>query len=266
MQSSQEKRKKNAFCATVRKKCEKTVFFFHVFWDTLFKVRKKKRFFLARRFAKTVSVLSRFSRQFVQSSQKIRKMSVFWVFSRTFPKKCEKTVFFTFFETICTKFAENFEKQRFLNFLRDVPPKEWENSVFSCFSRHFVQSSHKIRKNSVFWAFCATFRKKCEKTVFFSRFSRHFVLSSRKKFKNSVFFARRYAKSVRKQCSFTFFETLCTKFAENEKNQRFLRDVMQKVWENSIFSRCLRHFVQIRIKCWKTVFFSLFPKTFRKKC
>ena len=38
-------------------------------------------------------------------------------------------------------------------------------------------------------AFCTTFRKKCEKTVFFSRFSRHFVQSSHEMQKNIVFWA-----------------------------------------------------------------------------
>ena len=57
--------------------------------------------------------------------------------------------------------------------------------------------------------------------------------------KNSIFelFARCPAKSVRKQCFFTVFETLCTKFAKNAKKQRFLsflHDVLQKVWENTV--------------------------------
>ena len=72
---------------------------------------------------------------------------------------------------------------------------------------------------------------------------------------------RRSLKSVRKQCFFTFFETLCTKFAKNAKKTAFLsflRDVRQKVWENSVFSRFSRHFVQSSQKCEKTVFFLSF--------
>ena len=54
----------------------------------------------------------------------------------------------------------------------------------------------------------------------------------RKKKRFFELFARRSAKSVRKQCFLTFFETLCTKFAKKAEKQRFLsflRDVPQKV-------------------------------------
>ena len=184
---------------SVRKQC----FFFTIF-ETLCTKFAKKSVFFARRFAKSVSVLSRFSRQFVQSLQKISKNSVFWTFYATFRQKCKKTVFFHVFRDTLYKVRDKSLKTEF--FLRDVMQRVWENNVLSPFSRHFVQSSQKMRKISVF---CATLCKKCEKTVFFSRFLRHFVQSSQKKWKNSVFFARRYAKSMTKQCSFTFFKTLC---------------------------------------------------------
>ena len=124
--------------------------FFHVFRDTLYKVRKKKW-----------------------------KTAFFWA---TLCKKCEKTVFFhvfqdtlykvrrkweksAYFELFLRRSPKSVSKQRF--FLRDVMQRVWENNVLSRFSRHFVQSSQKMRKISVFWAFCSMFRKKCEKTVFF---------------------------------------------------------------------------------------------------
>ena len=174
---------------SVRKKC-----FFHVFWDTLSKFAKKA-FFFARRYAKSVSVLSRFSRHFVQSSQKSKKKkNVFWVFSATFPKNCEgNSVFHVFRDTlykVCKKCFKNSV------FLRDVMQRVWENSVLSRFSRHFVQSSQKMLKNSVFEHFGRGSAKSVRKLSFFS------------------FFLRRSAKSIRKQCFFTFFETLCTKFAK----------------------------------------------------
>ena len=159
-------RKNSVFCfffarrsaKSVKKKC-----FFHVFWDTLSKFAKKA-FFFARRYAKSVSVLSRFSRHFVQSSQKSRKKNVFWVFSATFPKNCEETVFFTFFETLCTKFAKKGLKTAFFEWLY---ARSVRKQCSFTFLRHFVQSSQKMRKISVF---CATLCKKCEKTVFFHVF------------------------------------------------------------------------------------------------
>ena len=105
-----------------------------------------------------------------------------------------------------------------------------------------------------------------------SRF-RDTLYKVRRKWEKSAFFARRYAKSVRKQCSFTFFKTLCTKFAENKQNQRILSffcDVPQNVWVNSVFSRPLRHFVQSSQKMRKTAFFELFArrsaKSVKKRC
>ena len=138
------------------------------------------------------------------------------------------------------------KKQRFLSFLRDVPQKVWENSVFYRFPKHFVQNSQKKRK-----------------TAFLE------------------LFARRSSKRVRIQCFFTFFETLCTKFAKYAKNRvfwafcakfrqqcektaffhvflNFLRDVLQNVWENSVFSRFSRQFVQSSQNMRKTEFFELF--------
>ena len=141
----------------------------------------------------------------------------------------------------------------------------WENNVISRFSRHFVQSSQKMGKISVF---CAMLCKKCEKTVFFSRCLRHFVQIRIKCWKTVffLFFLRRSAKTVRKQCFFTFFETLCTKFAKKIEKQRFLSDLMQKVWVNSVLSRFSRHFVQSSQKMRKIIVFWAFSATFPKKC
>ena len=132
------------------------------------------------------SVFSRFSRHFVQSSQDMRKKNVFWAFCAKVRKNCEKRVFFpVFWETFCTKFAKKVKEQRF--FLRDVIQKVWQNSVLSRFSRHFVQCSQKMRKISVFWAFYATFRKKCEKTVFFHVFRDTLCIVSKKCEKTAFF-------------------------------------------------------------------------------
>ena len=147
-QSSQKKR--FFFCATLCKKCECSFTFFQILCTKFAEKEKNQRFLSFFCNFRENSVLSRFSRHFVQSSQKISKISVFWAFSATFPKKCEETVFFHVFRETLKKVRKN-------------------------------------AKNIVFWAFCSMFRKKCEKTVFFSRFSKHFVQSSQKMLKNSVF-------------------------------------------------------------------------------
>ena len=162
-----------------------------------------------------------------------------------------KQCFSTFFETLSTKFAKNAEKQRFLSFLHDVLQKVWESSVFSRFSRHFVRSSQQMRKTAFFenLAWCP-------------------------------------AKSVRKECFLTFFETLCTKFAKKKTACRktafflykvrkkcektaffsFLHDVLQKMWENSVFSRFSRHFLQSSQKMPKNSVFWAFCTMSCKKC
>ena len=90
------KKKKHSFWAlstTSRNKCEKTVFF-HVFCDTLYKVRIKC------------------------------KNNVFWAFCTTFLKTCEKTVlnFFTFFATLCTKLGRAHTKSTRHESTRSPPP------------------------------------------------------------------------------------------------------------------------------------------------
>ena len=105
----------------------------------------------------------------------------------------------------------------------------------------------------------------------FFTFSRHFAQSSQKMRKKSVFefFARRSAKIVRKQCYFTFrFRDTFTKFAKNAKKQRFLRflrDVPQKVWENSVFPRFSIHFVQSSQKMQKKTAFLSFLRDVPQK-
>ena len=134
-------------------------------------------------------------------------------------------------------------------------------------------SAKSVRKLSFFTFSCDVPQKVLENSVFFPFFERHFVQSSQKKWKNSVFFARRYAKSMTKQCSFTFFKTLCTMFAENEKNQRILTfyATFHKKWEKTVFFHVFRDTLCIvSKKCEKTAFFELFArrstKSLRKQC
>ena len=189
------------------------------------------------------------------------------------------------------------KKQRFFRlFLRDVPQKVWENSVFSRLLGHFV----KVRKKKRFFL-----RDVMQKVWVFFHVFQDTLYKVRRKAEKSAFFVL-FLQLSRKQCSFTFFKTLCTKFAENEQNQRFLSffcDVPEKVWGNSVFSRFSRHFkksskkcvqhrflsflldvpqkvwensvffhvfrnslYKVRKKCWKTAFFWALSATFRKKC
>ena len=133
------------------KKCEKTVFF-HVFRDTLHKVRKN-----------------------------CEKTAFFELFARCPAKSVRKQCFFTFFETLCTKFAKIAKKQRFLSFLHDVLQKVLENSVFSRFSRHFARSSQKCEKTA-FLSFCTMYckKQKAQKTLFLLIFMRTLYKASRK--------------------------------------------------------------------------------------
>ena len=191
--------------------------FFHVFRDTLYKVRKK-----------------------------CEKRTFFELFARRSAKSVRKQCFFPFFERHLYKVRKKSERTAF--FLRDVMQKVWQNSVLSRFSRHFVQSSQKMRKISVFWAFCCDVPQKVWENSVFSRFSRHFVQSSQENAKNSVFwaFCSTFQKSVRKQCFFHVFRDTLNKVRKKCEKQRFLSfllDVPQKVWGNSVFSRFSKHFV-----------------------
>ena len=212
---------------------------------------RKSAFFelFARRSSKSVrkQLFSLFSRHFEQSSQKMRKTAFFELFALIkFRQKCEK-------------FAKNAKKQRFLSFLRDVPQKVWETVFFHVFRDTLYKLRIICEKTSVFWAFCATILKKCEKQCFFTFFEtvctkfaknakktaylsfcatflnkcekrvfhvfRDALYKVHKKREKTAFFelfALSFAKSVRKQRFLTFFETLCTKFAKNAKKQRFL--------------------------------------------
>ena len=284
VQSSQKMRKISVFCATLCKKCEKTVFF------------------------------SRFLRYFVQSSQKRRKISVFCAFSATF----EKTVFFhvfqdtlykvrrkwaksAFFEHFLRRSQKKCEETVFFHVFRDTLKKVWKNAInivfwafcsmfrkkcektlfFSRFSKHFVQSSQKMLKNSVFWAFSASFREKCEKTVLYSFFPATFrkkcektvffhvfrdnLCKVRKKNEKRTLFARRSAKSVRK----LFFSRFLRHFVQSlQKKAFFLRDVLQKVW---VFFHVFQDSLyKVRRKLEKWAFFEFFlrrsPKSVRKQC
>ena len=138
---------------SVRKHC-----FFHVFRDTLYNVRLK-----------------------------FEKNDVFWAYARLSTKSCCVKSVFTRFLRHFVRFCKKCDKQRSLIVLRDVPQKLWEKWVFfSLFSRHYIQSSHKCEKQR-FLSLCLTFRKKCEKTVFhiFRDIRRKFAKNA----KNSVFWA-----------------------------------------------------------------------------
>ena len=140
---------------SVRKQC-----FFHVFRNSLYKVRKK---------CWKTAFFELFLRR---SAKSVRKQCFIHFFLRRSANSVRKQCFFTFFEIICAKFARKTKKERFL---RDGPQKVWENSVFF---HVFWDTLFKVRKKKRFFFFCATFCKNCE-------------------------------------CSFTFFKTVCTKFAEN---------------------------------------------------
>ena len=167
------------------------------------------RLFFARRSAKSVRKQCFFTsfRTLCQSSQKKR------FFLRDVPQKVwENSFFFTFFETLCTKFAENAKNSVFWAFCSTFHKKFEETVYFHVFRNTLCIVSKKCEKQRFLGFFCATFRKKCKKTVIFSRFSGHFIQSSQKMRKTFFFFelfARRSTKSLRKQCIFTFFETLC---------------------------------------------------------
>ena len=204
--------------------------FFHVFRDTLYIVSKK-----------------------------CEKTAFFGLFLPDVPKKVwENSVFFTFFETLCTKFAKNVEKQRFLSSFCVVPRKVWGNSVFSRFSRHFKKSSKKCEKHRFLSFLLDVPQKVWENSVFFTSFGTLCQSSQQKRF-----FCATLCKKC--ECSFTFFKTLCTKFAEKEKNQRFLC-FFCNFRENSVLSRFSRHFVQSSQKMSKISVFWAFSATFPKKC
>ena len=146
-----------------------------------------------------------------------------------------------------------------MTFLHDVPRKVSENSVFSRFSRHFLQSSQKMRKNMFFFfSFLQDVpqKKKWDDSIF-SRFSRHFVQSSQKMRKTAFFehFARCPAKSVRKHCFFHVIrDTLYNvrlKFEKNDVFWAYARLSTKSFCVKSVFTRFLRHFVRFCKKCDK---------------
>ena len=105
-----------------------------------------------------------------------------------------------------------------------------------------------MRKNSVCWDFCTTFRKKCQKTGFLTFLETLSTKVAKHSKKQRFFdiFERRLTKSVGKQCFFTFFETFCTKFAKMRKTaffELFSRHSAKNMRENSVFSRSSRQFV-----------------------
>ena len=136
---------------------------------------------------------SRFSRHFVQSSQKMRKTAFFEHFARCPAKSVRKHCF------------------------------------FSRLSRHFVQCSLKIRKKMMFSELMRDFSQKVfEKTVFFSRLSRHFVQCSLKMSKKNYVLLIVLCATFHKKCEKIMFffhvfrGTLCKNFTKNAKKQRFL--------------------------------------------
>ena len=217
-----------AFCTISCRKCEKTAFF-HVFQDTLYKVRKKceKQRFLrflhdVRQKVNENSAFSRFSRHSVQSLQNMRKKHRFFSFLHDVLQKVwENSVFFHVFRDNSYKVCKKCEKTAFFELFGRRPSKSVSKQCFFTFFETLCMNSQKMRKNSVFWVFW-TSRKKCKKTAFFH----------------------------------VFRDTLY-EFAEYVKKQRFLsflHDVPQKVRENSAFSRFSRHFVQSP-QIWEKTFF-----------
>ena len=105
--------------------------------------------------------------------------------------------------------------------------------------------------------------KKYEKTVFFHVF-RDTLYKVHKNCEKKTFFelsARCSSKSVRKQCFFTFFETICTKFTDNAKNSFFITFCMMfiKKCENIVFFHVFRDTLyKVHKKCDKHRFFLVF--------
>ena len=201
----------------------------------------------------------------------MRRNSVFWAFCSTFRKKREKRVFFSrFLEILCKKFAKNANNTAFFELLARHSAKRVRKQRFFTFFETLCTKFAKNAKKSVFRAFSATFRNKCEKTVHVFHVFRDTLYKVRKK---TAFFVRRSAKSVRKQCFFHVFRDTLYKIRKKAIKQRilsFLRDVSQKVWENSVFSHFSRYFVQSLQKIRKTEFIELFAgrsaKNVRKQC
>ena len=172
----------------------------------------------------------------------MKKTAFFELFARCPAKSVRKQCFFHVFRNTLYKVSKKCEKQRFWSFLGDVPQKVWENSIFRRFTRHSVKSSQKCKKQR-FLCFLRDILQEVWENSVFSRISRHCVQLSEKILTNSIFwaFSRCPAKSVRKQCFFIFFETLCTKFAKKAKKSVF--------WAFCTLSHK---------KCEKTVFFHVF--------
>ena len=156
-----------AFCTTSRRKCEKSVFF-HDFRDTLYEFAEnvKKRVFWKK------SVRKRCFFTFWALLWIRRKCEKTAFFERmTSRKKCEKTVFFfTFFETLCTKLAKNAKNSVFWDFCT-MSHKKLEKTVLFHVFRDTLYKVRKIwEKTAVFSAVCTMSCKKCEKTAFFHVF------------------------------------------------------------------------------------------------
>ena len=127
-----------------------------------------------------------------------------------------------------------------------------------------------MQKNSVFRTFCATFRKKCVKTMFFHVLQDSLYNVRNKNAKNTVFklLARHSAKSVRKPCFSTSFETLCTFFAENANISVLWSScaTLSKMWEKTLFFHVFRGTIhKVRKSCENSVFWA-FCARFREKC
>ena len=182
--------------------------------------------------------------------------SVLWASLARRPSKTVRKMsfFFTFFEALLYKLLIKCGKRAFFwSLLLDVPQKVWENSVFSHFSRHFVESSPKMRKNHVFFlAFCAIVpQKKIRRHCYFHVFRGALWYKFRIKCEKTVFFEFLHdvpPNSVRKQC---FFSRFSRKFVQNSRKMR--KDCVfwtscatfhKTCQENSFFSRFSRHFVQ----------------------
>ena len=158
---------------SVRKQCSFT-FFRDILYKKFAKNTKKHRFLsflhdIPQKVWETVFFM--FFEALCTKFAENTKNSVFWAFWTTFHKKCEKTVFFHVFRDILYKVCKKYEKTSFYElFFARHPTKSVRKQCFSCFSRHFVQSLQKMRKNSGFLSFSHDVPQKVWENSFFHVF------------------------------------------------------------------------------------------------
>ena len=132
-----------------------------------------------------------------------------------------------------------------------------QKTLFFAFFANFVQSASKnIEKTLFSHTFCGTSRNKFEERCFFA-FLANFVQS--------------VLKNRKKHCFLTLFVSLCTKFAKNEKKQRFLSTKCLEKREKTLFSHtfCATSCKKLKKRCF-FAFFANFvqsaPNNVKKHC